>query len=259
MDLELARADGHLDAVAFAAGACECLRDGGLRRPEEAEDVVLARRCARRARAARARSRAPAARGAAARAAGPAARRRRSSPCRARCPGAVPARPSESAPSGSVACLRTPGLEFAVRAPEAVGDRARDRPDRSLERPRRRRAARPATRATSSTVRSSCVGPRPPETRQRSAANASRNAALEVVDGVADDRDPLRLEPEANRLRGEERPVAVVPLAPDELRARDDDRRPGRGSSGGPGDPARGDDERRAGRQARPGCRSRAP
>ena len=33
------------------------------------------------------------------------------------------------------------------------------------------------TRATSSTVRSSCVGPRPPETRQRSAANASRNAA----------------------------------------------------------------------------------
>ena len=49
---------------------------------------------------------------------------------------------------------------------------------------------------------------------------------LEVLGRVADDRDRRRLEPEAHRLGGEERPVAVAPLAPDELRARDDDRRP---------------------------------
>ena len=37
MDLELARADRRLDPVAVAAGSRQRLRDGGLRRPEEAQ------------------------------------------------------------------------------------------------------------------------------------------------------------------------------------------------------------------------------
>ena len=38
VDLELAGADRHLDAVTVAACVCERLRDSGLGRPEEAED-----------------------------------------------------------------------------------------------------------------------------------------------------------------------------------------------------------------------------
>ena len=43
VDLELARADGHVDSFTLAARACERLRDGGLRRAEEAKDVMNAR------------------------------------------------------------------------------------------------------------------------------------------------------------------------------------------------------------------------
>ena len=38
VDLELAGADRHLDAVTIAACVCERLRDSGLGRPEEVED-----------------------------------------------------------------------------------------------------------------------------------------------------------------------------------------------------------------------------
>jgi hypothetical protein len=48
--------------------------------------------------------------------------------------------------------------------------------------------------------------------------------ALELVRPVADDRDPRRLEPEGERLPGEERAVQVGPLAADELASGDDDR-----------------------------------
>ncbi len=129
-----------------------------------------------RARGAAARSRARAARAGAAPRAGPAARRRRTCPCRARRPGAVPARPSETAPSGSVACLTTPG------AKSAYGRRRRSatvRETRSISASSSESTsmARPATRATSSSVRSSCVGPSPPETRQTSACIPSRSAS----------------------------------------------------------------------------------
>ena len=177
MDLELARADRHLDAVAFAAGACERLRHGRLRRPEEAEDVVLARRARRRARAARARSRARAARVAAARAAGPAGRRRRIARGRGRARVRCLRARARSAPSGTRRLLAHSRGEVArTGARGARRSCARCVPICALELLVDGRAARPATRATSSTVRSSCVGPSPPETRQRSAANASRNA-----------------------------------------------------------------------------------
>ena len=69
-------------------------------------------------------------------------------------------------------------------------------------------------------MRSSCVGPSPPETRQRSALERLSERVLEVVDAVADDRDPRRLEAEADDLGCEERAVAVVSLAADELASR---------------------------------------
>ena len=70
---------------------------------------------------------------------------------------------------------------------------------------------------------------RPETTRHEAEIGGERLAerGVEVVDAVTDDRYPLRLEPEAHRLGCEERSIAVVPLTPDELRARDDDRRPG--------------------------------
>jgi hypothetical protein len=40
---------------------------------------------------------------------------------------------------------------------------------------------------------------------------------------VADDRDPRRLEPESPQLARDERPVAIGPVAADELAARYDD------------------------------------
>ena len=50
---------------------------------------------------------------------------------------------------------------------------------------------------------------------------------LELLGSVADDRDPRRLQPEAERLPREERPVQVGALAAHELAARDDDEGPG--------------------------------
>ena len=50
--------------------------------------------------------------------------------------------------------------------------------------------------------------------------------ALEVLGAVADDRDPLGLEPEPQGLRSEEGAVLVLAVPADQLAARDDDRRP---------------------------------
>ena len=175
MDLELTRADRDVHPLPFAAGGGQRFGDGRLGRPEESQDAVLAPRSARREHAAPARSRAPAARAAAARVAGPEGRRRRRSPVSRTMPGAVPARPSEIAPSGSVACLRTPVVNSVYERPSRSAI-AREMAPISRSSASSRMSERPATRATSSTVRSSCVGPRPPETRQRSASKPSRNA-----------------------------------------------------------------------------------
>ena len=57
-------------------------------------------------------------------------------------------------------------------------------------------------------------------------AEALRERTFEVLGPVADDRYPLRVETEPERFRGEKGAVPIVPLATDELRARDDDCRP---------------------------------
>jgi hypothetical protein len=54
-------------------------------------------------------------------------------------------------------------------------------------------------------------------------AQALRKGSLELRLGVSDDRDSCRLEPEADELAREERPVAIVPVAADKLATGDDD------------------------------------
>ena len=219
VDLEVARADGRRDPRRLSPGLRERPRNLRLARAEEAEDAVLGRLARGPARAAPAPSPARAATAAAARAAAPAGRRRRRVPASSTSPGAVPASPSETAPSGSVACLRTPVSKSAYGRRSRSANALEIRSISAFS-PSSTRSGRPAARATSSTVRSSCVGPRPPETTHRSARSPSTKRSLELVLGVADDRDQRRLEPEAHELAREERPVAVVPVARGRARCR---------------------------------------
>ena len=130
--------------------------------------------------------------------------------------------PSEIPPSGSVACLRTPAREVRVRPSHPLREAARDPLDLRLER-LVDSSSTPATRATSSIVRSSCVGPRPPETRQTSAVERLAERRLELGGVVADDRDPGGLQPQPERLLRVERAVQIAPLAPYQFAARHDD------------------------------------
>ena len=151
--------------------------------------------------------------------------RRRARRARARC-----------APSGSVACFAHAGLEVRVRPLQALGDPPRDRADLRVAAPRR--ATQLATRHVarrSSTVRSSCVGPSPPETTaqvglerpRRSAASSSSGSSptIEIRAGSS---------PSESSSRGEERAVQVGALAADQLAAGDDDRRARPQLGGGP-------------------------
>ena len=54
-------------------------------------------------------------------------------------------------------------------------------------------------------------------------AQPFRERRLELLLVVADDRDQRRLEPEPHELARDERAVAIVPVAPDELAPGDDD------------------------------------
>ena len=117
MDLELAGADRHLHPVAVAARLGERLRDRRLGHAVEAQHAAHA--------AARAREQPLKRRGLeharpelpAARAAARAARPRRAAATSSTSAGAVPTRPTTSAPSGSVACLSTPGSKSAYGRP----------------------------------------------------------------------------------------------------------------------------------------------
>ena len=172
------------------------------------------------------RPRARSARAAAARRAGPAGRSPASRARRRRDPGAVPASPRQAAPAGSVACLRTPSSKSAYGRFSRSAT-MRETPSICASSSASTCSSSPATFATTSTVRSSCVGPRPPEVATSSAeASASRSAASSSAGLVADDLDPRRLEPEREQGAGEERPVQVGALASHELAAGDDDHRP---------------------------------
>ena len=127
-------------------------------------------------------------------------------------------------PSGIDACLRTPGAKSAYGPAEALRDPARDPLDLAAS-PSSTTSSRPATRASVSTVRSSWVGPSPPEKTQTSASIPSRTRCLELVRIVADDEHPGRLEAERRELAGEEGAVGVGLVSPHELAAREDDDR----------------------------------
>ena len=223
VQLEVARADRHLDPVAVAARRGERLRDRRLRDAVEPQHRAARARARARATGAAARSRARAARASAARAAARAARRRRSSPTSSTTAGAVPTSPTDSAPSGSVACLRTPCAKSVYGRPRRSATR-RESSSICASSSSSTCSPTPAARASSSIVRSSCVGPRPPETHEQVVASPSRSAASRSAGVVADDRDPRRVDAEAQERRREERAVAIVAVAAHELGARRDDR-----------------------------------
>ena len=242
VDLELASADRHLDAVAVAACVRERLRDGRLRRSEEAKHPVLARR----------RTLEHSLHGLGLEGARPEA------PKLGRRAGKhdddASVRVEDDSGCGSCEAERESALgegcllanacrEVCVRTSEPIRDHARDGPDlRSSTSstasavPRRVRRARWCDRRASGRARPRRGTDRRRTPRGRRARDPRR---------VADDGDPRRLEAEANGLSGEERAVAVLALAPDELAAGHDDGRAWARSRGRTRDPSRGDDERR--------------
>ena len=222
VDLELAGADGHLHPVALTPRRRERLGDGRLGRAEEPQHVMLAAGAAREHRRTASVSRARGHRRWSSRG-GPGSTTTTQSPRSSTSPGAVRrARARRSPRAASPACAR-PGRRRRTTGP-ADPRSSRDTLPICSSSSSSTTSGRPAARATSSTVRSSCVGPSPPETRQRSAFIASGTRARGRR-AISDDRDRRRLQAEADRLGGEERSVAVLPLAADELGAGDDDRR----------------------------------
>ena len=229
VDLEIARADGRLEALRLSPGLVEDARDGGLRGPEEAQ---------RAARPARPPVRTSACTAGCATAFGQSRRSSAGGPgsaiasrppsCSSRIAGAVPASPSETPPSGSEACLRIPGRKSPNGRFEALCDTAGERFDLGIELLVERRAhvRWPPPGARQSGRRAS--GPRPPETTQRSAWRPSASAAAS-----SSGRSPTTTTRSGSRPRRvssvrEERAVQVAAVAADELAAGDDDDGPRR-------------------------------
>ena len=104
----------------------------------------------------------------------------------------MPARPSESAPSGIVACLRTPGSKSDVGPPEPLGERAGDAADLARAAPRRAGDRRPrrGRRARRCGRRASARARRRRRRGRRRSPSAS--ALGELVLPVADDRRSAR-------------------------------------------------------------------
>ena len=206
--LEVPRADRHVDPVPVAAcGGERLVRRPTRRRRRSGAPAARARR-PRRAGAAGAPSRARAARAAAARAAGPAARRRRT----LRLEDDRRRRADQADPARAVGQRRL--LDDAVARSRRTGGSSRA----AIRRESSSIASRvgsstcsptPAARASSSIVRSSCVGPRPPETHEQVVGEPLAQRCLEVGRVVADDRDARRVEAEPEQRRGEIRAVAV--------------------------------------------------
>ena len=138
-------------------------------------------------------------------------------------PGAVPAMPSEIAPSGSVACLRTPA------AKSAYGRRIRSANLREICSISLSSAASTLQRPPGDTRDEL---DRPVVVRRAETAGdeadvgleALAQRRLELVGVVADDRDAHGLQAEQQRLPGVEGAVQIGSLAAHELAARDDDR-----------------------------------
>ena len=202
MDLEVAGADRRLDAVAVAARLGERLRDRRLAGAEEAQHA--ARRAAARARAARWTG----------------SRLERARPQRAAAPAAGP---------GSTTTTRPPRVEHEAGRGAGEAERERALRQRRLLASRRPRSPRTAARSRSATAarsrsisRSSSASTRSAEPGARGeqldravvvrrpeparddaevGLRAPRAAPPRAPPGVADDRDPCRLEPERERAR----------------------------------------------------------
>ena len=235
-----------LHSVTFASRRCERLRDGRLRRAEEAQHVMRPRPGLARARGAR-RSVSSARGQRRCSSRGGPGRHDDDAWCRGRARGRARCRrdPSETEPSGRVACLRTPVAKSAYGRPSRSAivremlSICASSSSSTNERP---------TRDARDELDRAVVVRRPEPAGDEAEVGLERLAegVLEVFDAVADDRDRRRLETEAHGLGREEGPVAVLALAADELR-RPSRRSPREGGSrGGPDDPLRGHDERRA-------------
>ena len=127
--------------------------------------------------------------------------------------------------SGTVACFVTPSEKSAygrfIRSATI-----RETPSICASSSASTRTASPATFATILTVRSSCVGPNPPEVATRSAdATASATAASSSAGSSPTTWILGRLDPEREQRPRQERPVQIGALAAHELAARDDDDR----------------------------------
>ena len=114
--------------------------------------------------------------------------------------------------------------EVHVRPPEPVRDRSRDRADLFLEHAVENQLLPGDTR--DELDRPVVVG-RPQAARDEAEIGIESlpERVLEVLGAISDDRDRRRFQPQAHRLGGEKRSIAVLPLASDELGAGDDDRR----------------------------------
>ena len=247
MDLELARADRRLDAVPVppASASAWATADSGV--PKKRSET-LARRCALEDPVARAPSRARAATAAAAPAAVPAGSRPRRAVRLSTRPGAVPARPSEMPPSGSVACLRTPVVKSVYGLPGAPRSSAR-RPRSHARAPRRGRARRPHARDHLDGT----VVVRRPEARRRRGRDRRRSPRESAARDPPDGRRRSRSARDRGRVaRPPRRGTARSGPAGRRGRARCPSRRsPPEGARQEVADDApRGDDERRARRQA---------
>ena len=135
----------------------------------------------------------------------------------------MPATPSDTAPVGSVACLRTPGGKIGVGAAHPLCEPARDLLDLGLE---RRVDLELAPRDARDELDRPVVVRRPEPTRDEAdvGLEAFSQGSFQIGGVVADDRNPDGLEPEPERLLGVEGTVQVGSLAAHELAARDDDR-----------------------------------
>jgi hypothetical protein len=117
--------------------------------------------------------------------------------------------------------LPHPRLEVRIRALQPLGKGPRDPLDLGLE--ALVDAQRKACGAGDELDRPVIVG-RPQATRNDAQIRAQtlRDSDLELILCIPDDRDPRGLESETDELTGEERPVAIAPVAPDVLASRYD-------------------------------------
>ena len=141
-------------------------------------------------------------------------------------PGAVPASPSTSAPSGTVACFVTPCAKSAYgRFIRSAAIRETPSICASSSSSDPKRPARDLGDDLDRPVvvrRAEAAGARDEIGRGDRVAHGS----LELRGVVADDLDPCGLEPECQQRASEERAVEIGPLTAHELAARDDDHGP---------------------------------